>query len=152
MDPLTNEEIKNIMNNLEAEALRSSTCQKKKVGAKFIFNRHSCIEPGGFSGPPEVLGQCNPCVRKNSIPYSDFTGCNSVHAEFKVLMKAYRFYGPSMSEGVLFVTHLPCYKCSIDIIYSGIKLVYYRYDAPDEYTKKIIELFERAKVILRKVE
>lgn len=119
---------------------RRSTCSRLHVGA--VFARGQRILGTGYNGAPAGLPHCDhPCtcdelMKKTSIisraPSVHLAGCRSQepcltseHAERNGIAWAAR-NGIALEGSHLYVTHMPCYSCSMSIVNAGVVRVIYR--------------------------
>jgi dCMP deaminase len=103
--------------NIAEMVAERGTCDRAKVGCVVVQNNH--IKSTGYNGSPPGLPHCesdghemvgNHCVR-------------TIHAEINALLRS-----GYVENGVLYVTHFPCYTCSKILISMGIRRVVYIYD------------------------
>ena len=92
-----------------------STCTRLGVGA--VVARDSRVISTGYNGPPSGMDHCDHSPTDSACE-------RSVHAELNALIFAAR-NGVRTEGCILYVTHMPCYKCAQAIINSGIKEVVY---------------------------
>jgi dCMP deaminase len=103
---------------LATEISKRSTCARLKVGA--IFTRDSRILATGYNG--SLPGR----------PHCDDVGClmheghciASVHAENNAICQAAQ-HGISLKDSWLYVTHLPCLGCYVNVLAAGTARVYF---------------------------
>lgn len=103
------------MESAEAFA-KCSNATRLKVGAVIVKDNRiiSC----GYNAQPEHIN--DPCELENGT-----TDPRVRHAEKSALMGLVRS-NQNSQDSILFCTHSCCVFCSIDIVDSGIKKVYYR--------------------------
>lgn len=99
---------------------RRGTCGRLQVGA--VLSREGRILSTGYNGNVAGLDHCdhrdeNPCA-------------TAVHAEENVLYFAAK-HGVKTDEADLFVTHVPCFRCSRGLVNAGIARVVYRHPYRD---------------------
>lgn len=117
-----------------------SYAKKLKVGAVFV-SEDGLISIGYNGTPAGMDNTCEDLVyvdevltgeemwdEKNQQYYKYVTKPEVLHAEQNVFAKIKKA-GLSTKNGLLFLTHSPCFRCALDIYQSGIKSVYY----VDEY-------------------
>ena len=97
-----------------------SHATRLKVGS--IFVRDNRILSIGINGTPPNDDNCCEEIGSDGI---QVTKENVIHSEQAGIYKAARD-GESLNGASLFVTHSPCFKCSLAIISVGIKEVYFR--------------------------
>ncbi|MFC6021541.1 deoxycytidylate deaminase [Plantactinospora solaniradicis] len=106
-----------LMTVAEAYALRG-TCSRLQVGA-VIADSRGVVLSSGYNGAPAGMPHCD--HTDSSEP------CRlSVHAEINALLWAAR-RGVATEGSCVYVTHEPCYNCSLALIQAGITEVRYRY-------------------------
>lgn len=118
----------------EAFAPRSK-CVNSKVGAVAVTqdNRFSWF---GYNGPPRDFpapGDCvNWCPRAKGgegSGTSDYSACESIHAEVNALLRA---DASLLDGGGMYVTRAPCITCARTIANSGIRRVTWWESAEDD--------------------
>lgn len=98
-----------------------SYCVRLKVGAVIIKNNTPIAI--GYNGMPS--GEPNVCELEDGS-----TDPRVRHAEINALRKLIKSH-ESAADSAIFVTHCPCYNCSIEILESGIKTVIFENDYRD---------------------
>lgn len=97
-----------------------SYCQRLKVGSLIVKN--NSIISYGYNGTAH--GDDNICE------IDDVTLPNVIHSEMNSIYKCAR--GTESAEGAtMFISHSPCMACSIAIVQTGIKSVYYIHEYRD---------------------
>lgn len=104
---------------LAHEVSKRSTCARLKVGA--IFVKDTRILSTGYNG--SLPGR----------PHCDDVGCtvheghciSSVHAENNAICQAAQ-HGVSLKDSWLYVTHLPCLGCYVNVLAAGASRVYFK--------------------------
>ena len=97
---------------------KESHCKRKQVGALIVTPDGKNIQSFGYNGTP--TGHPNTCEDINNL-----TIPTVLHAELNAIAKCAEA-GQSTAGSTMFVTLSPCINCSLLIIQSGIKQVYYR--------------------------
>lgn len=117
------------------------TCPKKKVGAVVTTDRGRVVATG-YNGAPGGLRHCDDI----SCLVDEQGDCvRAVHAELNALIVA----GHQARKGKLYVTDHPCPSCALAAIASGIELVFYLHDRPDDTKRRAArKLLTDAGVIL----
>lgn len=96
------------------------TCNRLKVGA--VLAREGRILSTGYNGNVAGAEHCN---------HTDNEPCQTAtHAEENVIYFAAK-HGVKTEGAELFVTHLPCYRCSRGLVNAGISRVMYAYEYRD---------------------
>jgi len=94
---------------------RSSVGERLKVGAVIV--KDTTIIAHGYNGKPRALD--GPLEDENNVTLPEVR-----HAEKNALMRLIRL-NESAVGATMFLTHSPCFFCSIDIVDAGISKVYY---------------------------
>ena len=110
--------------NLAVEISKMSYAQRNKVGC-IIVKDHNILSYG-FNGMP--TGLSNDCEEFNAGDL--ITKKEVLHSELNAISKAAK-QGFSTKDASLYVTLCPCLQCSLLIIQSGIKIVYYKEEYRD---------------------
>lgn len=116
---------------------KMSYCGRLRVGS--ILVKNNSIIAYGYNGTAH--GDENVCDVDNvTLP-------NVIHAEMNSIYKCAKS-NESAENSSMFITHSPCMACSIAIVQTGVKAVYYINDyrdtAPIEYLKsKGIEVVKK---------
>lgn len=100
-------------------ASRTSTAERLKVGALIV--KDSRILSIGING--SVPGSDNTC--EDLIDGKLVTKPTIAHAETQAIYKAARD-GQALKDSALFCNYAPCLACSVALVNSGVKSVYYR--------------------------
>jgi len=124
----------NMYMNLAIEISKMSHAKRNKVGCVIVKNHN--ILSYGFNGMPtgmpnecEYLDENKELITKKEV----------LHSELNAISKAAK-HGLSIDGASMYVTLCPCLQCSLLIIQSGIKIVYYRYDYRDNYGINLLQL------------
>ena len=128
-------QIKALLKNLE----NRSTCLSRHVGA-IITTKDDYILGLGYNGAPIILEDCKSkgeCIRKlHNIKSGECLDmCRAVHAEERALLdldkddEIYRLY----------VSCMPCARCTKLLIERGIKEIVAQTDYNSEYTKQLLK-------------
>lgn len=139
--------INKIFDCLKEEAIKNSTCLKKKVacmietteGEKFF----------GFNGRPDAMTPCKECVAKKENFFHDT--CNSLHCEERAILSASSQNKlVKLKNSTIYITHGPCDQCLKFLIETGVKKVVYEIPYKTEYDryKGIIEIYEMDKKLI----
>lgn len=120
-----------------------ASCYQKnrKMGAVIVRDKR--ILTTGYNGAPQGIKPCverGECLRRKlGIPSGTRAEvCYAVHAEQNALIQAARM-GVSVYGATMYVTYSPCIICARLLINAGIVRVIYRYDYPDEFSRKILK-------------
>lgn len=104
----------NVLMHIADAMSQRGTCNRLKVGA--VLSREGRVLSTGYNGNVAGSEHCD---------HSDGEPCQTaVHAEENVLYFAAK-HGVKTDGAELFVTHLPCYRCSRGLINAGISKVTY---------------------------
>lgn len=110
----------------EAAAARSS-CPRAHVGA--ILTLDNSVVATGYNGAPRGMKHCDE-VGCAIVHDGERERCiRTVHAEANALLQGLN--RGSISGGVLYCTHAPCFECAKLIINARIQKVVYRNDYQD---------------------
>ena len=136
---MTNEIIESLLKIFE----NKSTCLSRKVGA-IITDKADNILGCGYNGAPINLQSCSDkgyCIRKkNNIKSGECLDmCRAVHAEERAILDITKNGIPYR----LYVSCMPCARCTKLLIEFGIKEIIAFDDYNSEYTK---ELLKEAKI------
>lgn len=118
----------------------TSEDERMKVGALIYHPEYRSIISMGINGTPEGW-HSNVCQDENNVTLPEVR-----HGEISALKKLQQI--PLGARGTyLFVTHMPCYFCAIDIVEARIERVYYRYpyrktDGIYHLVRNGVEVFE----------
>lgn len=118
-----------------------STCIRRQVGAVIVKDRR--LLTTGYNGAPSGISHCteNTCLRTiYNVPSGErHELCRGLHAEQNSIIQA-AYYGISVKDAKIYVTHKPCSICTKMLINSGINEFIYSnpYDDPlaDEMSKE----------------
>lgn len=107
--------------DLATEVAERSTCPRLHVGAVITTPDHRIISTG-YNGAPAGAAQCDQrgCLMKHDHCI------RTIHAEVNAFLDPHRL---EVKDGILYVTHTPCFHCSKVIVNSGISTVHIK----DEY-------------------
>lgn len=109
----------NMFLDMAEVAAKTSTAVRLKVGALIV--KDSRILSIGINGTAPGTDNCCEEVVDGVL----ITKLTVAHAEVQAIYKAARD-GQPIKDSTLFCTHAPCLNCSIAILNTGIKEVYYR--------------------------
>lgn len=110
---------------------QTSSAERLKVGA-ILFKNDSIIALGTNGTPPKWDTEI--CEDEEGKTLSIVR-----HAEDAALQKLWKST-ETAENAEMFVSHSPCLNCSIKIVTSGIKKVYYKYEyRSDEGLKHLID-------------
>lgn len=116
-----------------------STCIRRQVGAVIVKDKR--ILTTGYNGVPSGISHCNEhnCLRtKLNVPSGERAElCRGLHAEQNAIIQA-AYYGISVKEAKIYVTHKPCSICTKMLINSGIKDFIYRNTYPDTLADEMV--------------
>jgi dCMP deaminase len=120
-----------------------ATCERLKVGSVIV--KHQNILATGYNGSASGEVHCEDVgclVRDNHC-------IRTIHSEQNALIQCAK-HGVSVAGSTIYVTHFPCLHCAKSLITAFVSEVVYLNDYKnDEYA---LELFEKAGVVVRKVE
>ncbi|HQO39618.1 MAG TPA: cytidine/deoxycytidylate deaminase family protein [Spirochaetota bacterium] len=116
-----------------------STCLRRQVGAVIVKDKR--ILTTGYNGVPSGISHCteNSCLRtKLNIPSGERVElCRGLHAEQNAIIQA-AYYGISVKDAKIYITHKPCSMCTKMLINSGIKDFIYRNPYPDTLADEMV--------------
>ena len=119
-----------------------STCLRRQVGALVVKDKR--IIATGYNGAPAGCKHCSEvgCLRDElKVPSGErHELCRGIHAEQNAIVQA-AYSGTSLKNSTLYVTCQPCVLCAKMIINSGIQMVIFKGDYPDEMA---MELFKES--------
>lgn len=104
-----------------------SYATRLKVGC--VIEKDGSIISFGWNGMPAGYDNCCEHTDENG---NLVTNREVQHAELNAIGKAAKA-GISVANANLFITHSPCINCSLIILISGIKSVYYKSEYRDTY-------------------
>lgn len=127
---------------------RRSLCDNSKVAA-VVTTKDNQYNWVGYNGPPRGFPHKNrPCtewcpraMRAEGSGTSDYSSCESLHAEDNVLLRADLTLA---ADGAIYITRAPCINCARKIGNSGLKHVHFDM-APDDTA-------DRALVVIKYLE
>ena len=128
-------QIKALLTNLE----NRSTCLSRHVGA-IITTESGYILGLGYNGAPITLQSCKDkgiCIRKqNNIKSGECLDmCRAVHAEERAILDMRKDDEPY----ALFVSCMPCARCTKLLLDAGIKRIIAFGEYNSEYTKQLLD-------------
>ena len=116
-----------------------STCIRRQVGAVIVKDKR--ILTTGYNGVPSGISHCSEknCLRtKLNIPSGERVElCRGLHAEQNAIIQA-AYYGVSVKDAKIYITHKPCSICTKMLINSGIKDFIYRNPYPDTLADEMV--------------
>lgn len=108
---------------------RRSLCDNSKVAAVITSadNQYSWV---GYNGPPRGFPHrgrpctewCPRAMRSEGSGTTDYSACESLHAEDNVLLRADLQLAKG---GAIYITRAPCINCARKIANSGLKYVHF---------------------------
>ncbi len=117
-----------------------STCLRRQVGAVIVKDKR--ILATGYNGAPANCKHCTEtgCIRQElNIPSGQrHELCRASHAEANAIAQA-AYWGTSIKDGVIYVTHQPCVMCAKLIINAGLERIIFKGDYPDELAMKLLQ-------------
>jgi dCMP deaminase len=111
--------IKALYKNIMYDVANMSKCNRKKVGALIISPDDENILAYGWNGRPRNVKGSDCCEDEHNNTVSDV-----IHAEMNCIAKLARS-GGNANGCSIFVTLSPCMVCSLLLVQSGIKKLYY---------------------------
>lgn len=121
-------------------AAKRGSCPRLQVGAVLVDSDHGIVSTG-FNGAPRGLPSC----LDEGCLHAGERCIRSLHAELNVLLQAGR-NGASTIGTTLYVTHRPCYNCSLHIIQAGIKSVVFSGDYKSDNAEEIYRTLHAANI------
>ena len=115
-----------------------STCNKIAVGC--VITKDCRIIGTGYNGAPIGLPHC---IDEGCIEI-DKHCIRSLHAEVNAILQC-AMHGISTRGSIIYVTHLPCWHCSLMLINAGISKIIYVNDYIDDRGNQY-DLFKQANV------
>ena len=116
-----------------------STCLRRQVGAVIVKDKR--ILTTGYNGVPSGISHCteNSCLRtKLNIPSGERVElCRGLHAEQNAIIQA-AYYGISVKDAKIYITHKPCSMCTKMLINSGISEFIYKNPYPDTMADQMV--------------
>jgi dCMP deaminase len=117
-----------------------SSCDKVRVGC--VILTEDDIPIFGTNIVPEQP-YCDLCVKHAGH-------CTrAIHAEISAIGQACRMENINLKESTMYLTHAPCWNCSLAIIAAGISKIIYKWDYLDDRGDQI-ELLEKNGVKVEK--
>ena len=127
-----------------------STCLRRHVGAVIVKDKR--ILTTGYNGAPSGVAHCQDvgCLRETlSIPAGErHEICRGIHAEQNAIIQAATF-GVSISGGIIYTTHQPCFICTKMLINAHISKIIYKEPYPDKFA---IDMLHEAKIPCIKIQ
>ena len=152
--------MRNQMTQLLSVLEDASTCLSRKVGA-IITDKANNILGCGYNGAPINLQSCkdrNYCIRKeNNIKSGECLDmCRAVHAEERAILNIAIPDANSLSIDNepyrLYVSCMPCARCTKLLIEAGIKEIIAFGDYNSEYTKELLKEANVRYIIIKEGE
>jgi dCMP deaminase len=116
-----------------------STCIRRQVGAVIVKDKR--LLTTGYNGVPTGISHCNEnnCLRTiYNVPSGErHELCRGLHAEQNAIIQA-AYYGISVKDARIYVTHKPCSICTKMLINSGIKNFIYRNQYDDALADEMV--------------
>lgn len=116
-----------------------STCLRRQVGAVIVKDKR--ILTTGYNGAPTGISHCTEqnCLRTiYNVPSGErHELCRGLHAEQNAIIQA-AYYGVSVKDANIYVTHQPCSICTKMLINSGIKSFIFRTPYNDSLAQEMI--------------
>lgn len=106
---------------------KRSYAKRLKVGC--IIEKNNSIISFGWNGMPSGYDNCCEHIDADG---NEVTNIEVQHAELNAIGKAAKA-GISTEGASLYITHSPCMHCSLIILVTGIKAVYYKYEYRDTH-------------------
>lgn len=146
-----NEQIKALLTNLE----NKSTCLSRHVGA-IITTEDGRILGLGYNGAPINLQSCKDkdyCIRKqNNIKSGECLDmCRAIHAEERAILDMTP-NGKKSDAYRLYVSCMPCTRCTKLLLEIGIKEIIAFSDYNSEYTKQLLDEAKIKYIIIKEGE
>lgn len=120
-----------------------STCSKISVGCVITKDRR--IIGTGYNGSPVGLPHC---ADEGCIIYNNHC-IRSLHAEVNAILQC-AMHGVSTLGSVIYITHLPCWHCSLMLINAGVRKISYLNDYIDDRGNQL-ELLNEADIDVEKI-
>ena len=144
--------MKNQMTQLLLTLEDASTCLSRKVGA-VITSKDNIILGLGYNGAPDSLESCLDrgfCIRKqNNIKSGECLDmCRAVHAEERAILDITKNGIPHR----LYVSCMPCARCTKLLIEFGIKEIIAYGEYNSEYTKQLLDEANVRYIIIKEGE
>ena len=120
-----------------------STCKRIEVGC--VITKDRIILATGYNGAPKGMPHCidvgclisnNHCIR-------------SLHAEVNAIIQC-ASSNMSTKSSYVYVTHLPCWQCSLMLIDAEVEKIFYANDYVDDRWNKL-ELLKKANIKVIKI-
>lgn len=128
---------------------KRSTCLRRNVGAVIVKDKR--ILATGYNGAPSGIAHCSDvgCLRETlGVPPGErHEICRGIHAEQNAIIQAATF-GASISGGMIYTTHQPCFICTKMLINAHIASITYKEEYPDELA---INMLRDAGIPFRKI-
>lgn len=120
---------------LGALKLRAS-CPRRSCSAIVVDKDNNLISTG-YNGPPTGIPNCleNPCDGVNDES-GNTSRCMALHAEHNAIY----FCNNRSAAHTMYCTHLPCFKCALEICQTPISRVVYLDGYSDERSIKLFEM------------
>lgn len=114
-----------------------SICQRRKVGAVAVNQRHRIIGTG-YNGPPSGMAHCtkDTCVRmlKNIPSGTQVEICKAIHAEANIVLQL----GSQLEDAVIYITCQPCISCLKLLMGAQVARIVWESAYPDEYARELM--------------
>lgn len=120
---------------------QQSSCQDIRVGCLIVVKKGVYV--GGYNSLPNDV-KCHTCVKHQGHCVS------AIHAEINALMHCCKS-GISTKNAEVYLTHCPCWNCSLAFIAAGIKKIVYLKDYVDNRGNQI-ELLRENGILVEKGE
>lgn len=124
--------------DLAHQVATRSICQRRKVGAVAVNERHRIIGTG-YNGPPSGMAHCtkDTCVRmlKNIPSGTQVEICKAIHAEANIVLQL----GSQLENAIVYVTCQPCISCLKLLMGAQVRRIVWESAYPDDYARELME-------------
>ena len=122
---------------------KRSTCNKIEVGCIIVKNR--LILSTGYNGAPKGMPHC---IDVGCLIYNNHC-IRSLHAEVNAIIQC-ASSNMSTKGSYVYVTHLPCWQCSLMLINAEVEKIFYANDYVDDRGNQL-ELLKKANIKVIKI-
>ena len=123
--------------DLAHQVATRSICQRRKVGAVAVNERHRIIGTG-YNGPPSGMAHCtsDTCVRKlrNIVSGTQVEICKAIHAEANIVLQL----GSQLENACVYVTCQPCISGLKLLMGARVGRIVWQSAYPDDYARELM--------------